>query len=286
MVAYLNCRYHEKELPSEGEIVVGKISKVTELGVFIQIIEYGNIEGLIVVGELTRKRINNAQKAVKTGKIEVAMVSRVDKEKKYIDLSRIKVSNEERIMCLQSHYKSKTAHNTMITIAQKLGMDLLDLYKNFGWPKSREYRSLYEYFAEVLNNTMLVSGHEFEKQIIEGISLRFSPRRIKIIAEIKLNCPTKRGIHSIKESLMEAVALDKDIDVSLIKPPIYSISKNDYDSKKGIKTINNACDMIKNKILSLGGSFSVVKSPVVIGDEKILNEIEDLSSNKGDSNES
>lgn len=276
-MAYLNCRYHEQEFPSEGEIVIGRISKVAELGVFIEMTEYDNLEGLIVVGELTRKRINNANKAVKTGKVEVAMVSRVDRKKRYIDLSRIKVSGEERSMCFQAHYKNKVAHNTMITIAQKLDLDLLDLYKNFGWPKARKYGALYNYFVEVLNNPSLVSGNEFEDAILEGIKLRFKVNKVKVISEIKIIYLKTKGIHAIKEALHESLKVDSAIEVNLVKPPIYSISKIDHSSERGVEVISQACEKIKRKILSLGGSFAVYTEPKVFGESKVLEKADNLS---------
>lgn len=274
---YSNCRYHEQEFPNEGEIVIGRISKVADLGVFIEMLEYNNLEGLIVVGELTRKRINSAQKTVKTGKIEVAIVSRVDRKKRYVDLSRIKVSNHERVQCLQAHHRNKAAHNTMITIAQKLNTDLLGLYKKFGWPKAREYSSLYNYFVEVQNKPELVAGFEFEKEILESIRLRFKVEKIKACAEIKVMCMRSRGIHAIKEALMESLALDREIDVTLIKPPIYSISKGGYIPQQEIDIVNMACTRIRDKILKLGGSFALVVGPTVLGESKNIKSIENLS---------
>ncbi|KAL0265623.1 UNVERIFIED_CONTAM: hypothetical protein PYX00_011336 [Menopon gallinae] len=265
---YSNCRYHEQEFPCEGEIVIGRISKVADLGVFIEMIEYNNLEGLIVVGELTRKRINSAQKTVKTGKIEVAMVSRVDRKKRYVDLSRIKVSNNERVQCLQAHHRNKAAHNTMITIAQKLGTDLLGLYKEFGWPKAREYGSLYNYFLEVQNKPELVSGLDIEEEVLESIRLRFKVDKIKVCAEIRVVCTRSRGIHAIKEALTESLTVDKDIDVSLVKPPLYSISKVGYIRQHEVGIVNAACARVRDKITGLGGSFALVSGPTVLGEKR------------------
>lgn len=283
---YSNCRYHEQEFPREGEIVIGRISKVADLGVFIEMIEYNNLEGLIVVGELTRKRINNAQKTVKVGKIEVAIVSRVDRKKRYVDLSRIKVSNDERAQCLQAHHRNKAAHNTMITISQKLGTDLLGLYKRFGWPKAREHGSLYNYFVEVQNKPELVAGIEFEKEILESIKLRFKVDKIKVSADIKVMCMRSRGIHAIKEALMEAHTIDKDIDVRLVKPPIYSVSKGGYIPQQEINIVNVACARIKDKILKMGGSFVLHMGPTVLGESKSIKPTEDLSKDEESSEKS
>ena len=45
--------------------------------------------------EVTKKRVKSVTKFIKIGRIETMMVIRVDKDKKYIDLSKKKVNPEE-----------------------------------------------------------------------------------------------------------------------------------------------------------------------------------------------
>jgi len=58
------------------------------MGAYVQLLEYNNIEGMILLSELTRRRIRSVSKLIKVGRIEPVMVLRVDKEKGYIDLSK------------------------------------------------------------------------------------------------------------------------------------------------------------------------------------------------------
>ena len=48
------------------------------------------MKGLILSTEVTRKRVKSVNKFMKLGKQETMMVIRVDKEKRYIDLSKKK----------------------------------------------------------------------------------------------------------------------------------------------------------------------------------------------------
>ena len=65
------------------------------MGAYVSLLEYGGIEGMILLSELSRRRIRSVQKLIKVGRQEPVMVLRVDQEKGYIDLSKRRVSQEE-----------------------------------------------------------------------------------------------------------------------------------------------------------------------------------------------
>ena len=50
---------------------------------------------MILLSELSRRRIRSVQKLIKVGRQEPVMVLRVDKEKGYIDLSKRRVGQED-----------------------------------------------------------------------------------------------------------------------------------------------------------------------------------------------
>lgn len=50
-------------------------------------LEYDNIEGMILLSELSRRRIRSIQKLIRVGRNEVVVVMRVDKEKGELTVS-------------------------------------------------------------------------------------------------------------------------------------------------------------------------------------------------------
>lgn len=72
-----------------------QVRSIAEMGAYVSLLEYGGIEGMILLSELSRRRIRSVQKLIKVGRQEPVMVLRVDKEKGYIDLSKRRVSPED-----------------------------------------------------------------------------------------------------------------------------------------------------------------------------------------------
>ena len=88
----LDCRFYETQYPPVESLVVVNVKQIAEMGAYVTLLEYGNIEGMILLSELSRRRIRSINKLIRVGKNEVVMVLRVDKEKGYIDLSKRRVS--------------------------------------------------------------------------------------------------------------------------------------------------------------------------------------------------
>jgi translation initiation factor 2 subunit 1 len=63
------------------DLVMVNVRQIAEMGAYVQLLEYDNIEGMILLSELSRRRIRSIQKLIRVGKNEVVVVLRVDKEK-------------------------------------------------------------------------------------------------------------------------------------------------------------------------------------------------------------
>jgi translation initiation factor 2 subunit 1 len=83
----LRCRFYENQYPETDEVVVVNVTDIGEMGAYVTLLEYDNIEGMILLSELSRKRIRSINKLVRINRNEVVMVLRVDKEKGIFSLS-------------------------------------------------------------------------------------------------------------------------------------------------------------------------------------------------------
>jgi predicted RNA-binding protein with RPS1 domain len=56
-------------------------TQIAEMGAYVKLLEYDNIDGMILLSELSRRRIRSIQRLIRVGRNEVVVVLRVDKEK-------------------------------------------------------------------------------------------------------------------------------------------------------------------------------------------------------------
>src|ERR1700761_7682102 len=94
---------------------------------------------MILLSELSRRRIRSIQKLIRVGRNEVVVVLRVDKEKGYIDLSKRRVSPEDIVKCEERYNKSKMVHSILRHVAEKTLVPIEKIYESVAWPLSKKY---------------------------------------------------------------------------------------------------------------------------------------------------
>lgn len=74
------------------------------------------ITGMILLSELSRRRIRSINKLIRVGRTEPVVVIRVDKDKGYIDLSKRRVSPEDIERCTEVFSKGKVCENIQMPL--------------------------------------------------------------------------------------------------------------------------------------------------------------------------
>lgn len=133
------CRWYESVFPETDDVVMVQVKSIAEMGAYVSLLEYNNIEGMILLSELSRKRIRSITKLIKVGKQEPVMVLRVDRDKGYIDLSKRRVSPEEAAACEDRYNRGKLVHSIMRHVAETTGVSLEELNTQFTWPLHKMY---------------------------------------------------------------------------------------------------------------------------------------------------
>ncbi|KAK0547792.1 hypothetical protein OC846_004388 [Tilletia horrida] len=242
-------RYFEKTLPDMEEIVMCQVLQIAEMGAYVKLLEYDGAEGMILLSELSRRRIRSIQKLIRVGRNEVVVVLRVDKEKGYIDLSKRRVTPEDVVKCEERFNKSKAVQSILSHVAGKLDVDLETLYRQYSWPLDKKYGHAYDAFKIAITEPDLIfgelraaaqAGYGLEggattvaeamtavadgkqiagaqaldenvlKEVQANIARRLTPQPVKIRADVEVTCFRYDGIDAIRSALLAAEELSTE----------------------------------------------------------------------------
>jgi len=264
-----NCRMYEKKYPDVDELVVVNVKSIAEMGAYVSLLEFNSIEGMILLSELSRRRIRSISKLIRVGRQEVVVVLRVDKEKGYIDLSKRRVSPEEVIKCEEKYNKSKAVHSIMRHVAETMQRSLEELYVQFGWPLYTKFGHAYDGFKIAITDPDTVfTGINIEDDVkdclIKNIQRRLTPQPVKVRADLEVTCFHYEGIDAIKAALKAGEALstnDSTISVKLVAPPLYVMVGTFLDKDLGISSLTKAIEVIKDELVRRKGDVVVKTAP-------------------------
>ncbi|KAH9623786.1 hypothetical protein KSS87_015813 [Heliosperma pusillum] len=264
-MANLECRMYEARYPEVDMAVMIQVKNIADMGAYVSLLEYNNIEGMILFSELSRRRIRSVNSLIKVGRIEPVMVLRVDKDKGYIDLSKRRVSEEDIAHCEERYNKSKLVHSIMRHVAETTSTDLEELYVRFGWPLYRKFGHAFEAFKTVVTDPDSILDQltyevkkigpdgqevtevlpavtpEIKDALVKNVKRRMTPQPLKIRADIELKCFQFDGVLHIKDAMRKAEAAgtnDCPVKIKLVAPPLYVLTTQTLDKTLGLENDN------------------------------------------------
>lgn len=270
----MSCRMYENRFPEIDEVVMVNVRSIAEVGAYVQLLEYDNIEGMVLLSELSRRRIRSVQKIIRVGRDEAVVVMRVDKEKGYIDLSKRRVSPEEVIKAEEKYKKSKQVHSILRHVAEKKGLDLETLYEQFGWPLYKKYGHAYDAFRLAITEPESVLegleiAPEVKDELLSKIRAKLTPQPMKFRADIEVTCFGYDGIDTIKAALKAGEAISNEnnmIKIKLVAPPLYVMSTNSVDKTEGVEILEKAITVIEEHLIKNSGALTVKMKPKTVSD--------------------
>ncbi|KAM1788115.1 hypothetical protein ACFX11_038442 [Malus domestica] len=76
----LECQMYGTRYSDVDMAVMIQVKNITDIGAYVSLIEYNNIQGMILFSELSRRLIWSVSNLIKVRRIEPIMVLRVDKD--------------------------------------------------------------------------------------------------------------------------------------------------------------------------------------------------------------
>jgi translation initiation factor 2 alpha subunit (eIF-2alpha) len=270
--------YYENKLPSDGDIVIGIVEKISELGIELALPEYNNIKGFINCNEVSRKKKINFNKIFTVGKDTLLNVISSDQIKQFVDLSKKNINNDEIKLFNEKHKQHIQLYNIFKHIYMKINNineienineDELSIFmintlfiiqKNF----DNEY-----IISKILNielnqevlllinyDNLTVDNNTFKKILDDYIINKITRTKPEKTINIKLISYFSTGLTDIKYALdyksfenYENIDIDFNIKINYISGSIYSIiiEQKNYEFNSTLQ-IDDVILILKNEI--------------------------------------
>eukprot|EP00055_Hartaetosiga_balthica_P018680 m.135129 g.135129 ORF g.135129 m.135129 type:complete len:294 (-) comp9848_c0_seq1:153-1034(-) len=270
-------RFYKEKFPEAEDFVMVNVKSIEEMGAYVELLEYQGCEGMILLSELSRRRIRSINKLIRVGQTECVVVLRVDQTKGYIDLSKRRVAEEDKQKCLDRYNQAKIVNQILRSVADETDYNLEDLYEKTAWKveEGKPLGSSYTTFKKAIVETPEMFDEfdlpeEVKSKLVAKVQQKLMPQAVKIRAVIDVKCYSYEGIDAIKSSLKAGLQVSSDdfpIQINLISPPLYKIETSALNKVKGIEVLTECIDLIEEELTKRGGIMEVKLKPKVEAQE-------------------
>eukprot|EP00388_Colpodella_angusta_P011741 GDKJ01029946.1.p1 GENE.GDKJ01029946.1~~GDKJ01029946.1.p1 ORF type:complete len:326 (-),score=105.19 GDKJ01029946.1:133-1086(-) len=283
-------RFYESKFPEVDEVVMAVVTSIEDIAVYVELLEYNNAPGMILMSELHKRRFRSIQKIVKVGNHESVMVIRTDEKKGYIDLSKRRVNSEDIAACEERYSKAKAVQTIIRHIASVTGKTVLELNEKITWPLAKKYGNEHEAFRmAAIDNSIFDSlslSDEVKDMLLTDIRLRLSPPPVKMRARCTVSCLGSDGIEGVRKALRAGrdlafvdttnTGVECSVEIRLVATPVFLITATATHKELGLEHVNNVIAEIKRVIEATeGGRFNIEEEAHIVGLEEKQEEDED-----------
>ena len=255
---------HSTKYPEQGELVIGRITKVNPFSAFVSLEEYPGVEGMIHISEVARKWIKDIRDFVKLDQTVVLRVMRVEPEKGHVALSMKRVSDSEATGKIKEVRREQRAEKMLEQAAREMKVGLDEAYKQVGFKLQEAFGEIWKGFE----TSMTPSGRELlekkglDKKWIEALAKiaekSIAIKELELKGTVQISCPAPDGLEVIKSALMKAK--EKGCKVHYISAPKYTLSLTTKDAKKGEKQLQEAAETAIAIVKAAGGEGSFTRT--------------------------
>jgi translation initiation factor 2 subunit 1 len=232
-------------LPTQGELVICKVSKINPHSAFAYLEEYGT-EGMIHISEVSSGWVKDIRQYVKIGQTVVAKVVRM--EGTQISLSLKRVDRKQENNKIKEYQLNKRAERMLQMAAESLGKTLDKAYDEVGYLMQESFGSLYEAFKVSIQNPQQLKQRGISDKWIEQIKLiaerSITQKEFEFKARLFVKTYKPGGLGIIKTIL--ASAEKSGLEVHYIAAPEYMVKYRTMNAKKGQRDFEEKLGNIKS----------------------------------------
>jgi translation initiation factor 2 alpha subunit (eIF-2alpha) len=218
-------KFYQSTLPPEGAIVAIRVDAIMEYGVVVTLLEY-DVTGLIVAGEISRRRIRSIKEVVRVGQETAAAVTKIDDSSGTVDLSLKMCTPDEITEALMKYGQHRTVYNFMKSLAEITGESIESHFAAFVWPALERDEDIYAQLVSLNTpdcDVDAVLGSTPHKAAILELARKRLPTPTFTASRIErlMSLDSLRAPELLTSALHAAAATSADIAVWVVSPPEY-----------------------------------------------------------------
>jgi translation initiation factor 2 subunit 1 len=258
--------YYSNSLPTPGDYVIVTLKSFSEGGVYVNLVEYENIEGFILLTQISRRK-KRPDSIFMFGKFYPVVVLSVNAAKKTIDLSYKDVKPTEIEPLLEDFDKKKRLYqicHDMISIT-KLPYDTVmnNTFRKFLQNK-KIFDAISEFYENILDEPKLIGllfepGYESElKAYVENLKTRITVSDMSMKQDINLIVFDEDAITKLKSIL--------STDTNIKHTQLYFMAHSTYQIIASGPTKEKCLKLLKKVTDAITKNASTVKCKLVCDD--------------------
>ncbi|MFH0970195.1 MAG: S1 RNA-binding domain-containing protein [Candidatus Diapherotrites archaeon] len=248
---------HVKKWPQVGEIVIARIDKVLDYGVFCALLEYEGATGFVHISQVESAWIKNIRNHVKEGQLRVALVQKVDLEKLQIDLSLTKVSERQQRLRIEEYKQLERNKKLVEVMAKTLNKSLGEGWSIVAEPLIKMYGSLPLAFEAIaMDGASAAEGiaKEWIPILVETVQKNVRPTEKEVKGTLSIACTAPDGVERVKSALLSGAkgVHNANVCYSYLGAGKYLVKVISFDYKLAEKALASVQEKVQKNIGSFG----------------------------------
>ena len=260
----------KNDMPQVGDKVMCKCMEPNEFGYYLQLLEYGNLIGLMQLSEISRKRIRSFSQIMNKNKIMLCEVLNVDPVNRFLDLSKKNITSSEISKYETSFISFKRIHAIVRRLSQlvfpnsddKEEDNMLQVYSSFIWThfNNMEGPELDQFFSQVYFGQKTLPEHEWSIHLLHIINNQYKTKPVHLMCVVECCCFGPNGIDDIKY-VLNRVKKNFNIEINLIASPKYLLHLKSNNVEKDLIMLNEAAQSCVKWMLECQSGQSFIDKP-------------------------
>lgn len=253
-----------KEFPQREEVVICRVTKILDYGVFVELLEYPDVTGFVHVSNVASSWVKNIRNFVKENQVRAGKVTFVDREKNQVDIAFNKVSDNQQRVRINEYNLLKRSQKIIELLARESKKTYAVVWQEVAEPLLQNYISLWEAFSKIREegiNAAKDVPDAWKKILVDALEKNIPMPEKEIQKTVKIKSFEPNGVEIIKNDVTNAMkkAVDVKSDVIYLGSGKYLIKIISPSFKKSDQVMARVIDELSSSIKKSHGEFELAK---------------------------